>query len=110
MKGKSKGVVSIKKETKPSSASKRKKNQHLKIKPTQSSSRISIKSQRHAQEQEDSGSDEIDPDYAEFLKTYVPEEDLCDSDHDNSFVTVEDSIKPAHVRGKNLKSSSSKMK
>ncbi len=110
MKGKSKGVISIKKATKPSSASKRKKNQPPKAKPAQSSQRIQTRSQHHVQEQDDSGSDEIDPDYAEFLKTYVPEEDLCDSDHDGSLLTVEDSTKSAHVRGKDLKSSSSKMK
>jgi hypothetical protein len=110
MKNNSKGTISRKKETKPFSASKRKRNHSPKTKTHQSSQRIPARSQRHVQEQEDSGSDEIDPDYAEFLKTYVQEEDLCASDHDGSLITVEDSTKSAHVKGKNLKASSSKKK
>ena len=109
MKGKSKGVVSIKKTTKPSSVSKRMKNQPPKAKPSQSSQRIQIRSQRHVQEHDDSGSDEIDPDYAEFLKTYVPEEDLC-QDQDDSLILVEDPTNSPHKNGKDIESSSSKMK
>ncbi|GAU51716.1 hypothetical protein TSUD_415220 [Trifolium subterraneum] len=105
-------IVSTKKETNSSSVSTRKKTQpsSSKTKTNPPSKRIPTRSQRHVQEQEDSGSDEIDSDWAEFLKTYVPEEYLCDSDHEGSLITVEGSTKSTHVEEKKPKASSSKKK